>query len=255
MPGVSLEAIKDLREQTSAGVMDCKNALEEADGDMAKAVELLRQKGLSIAAKKSSRDTLEGVVDCYIHAGSRVGAIVELNCETDFVARTPEFKELAHNLAMQVAAMSPRYVDGEAAPEDESAGAEGMLLMEQDFIKDPSLTIRGRGERRDGRAWARTSASGVSRGSRWARTLLQANSPSLSAPLASLPTLLRSMAPTACPGTGSGCSWERAIPAYSGRSARRAVRAGVWVRSAGARRSACSRCRWPYRASSARKLP
>ena len=87
MPGVSLDAIKDLREQTSAGVMDCKNALEEAGGDMAKAVELLRQKGLSIAAKKSSRDTLEGVVDCYIHAGSRV-AIVELNCETDFVART-----------------------------------------------------------------------------------------------------------------------------------------------------------------------
>ena len=139
MPGVSLDAIKDLREQTSAGVMDCKNALEEAGGDMAKAVELLRQKGLSIAAKKSSRDTLEGVVDCYIHAGSRV---VELNCETDFVARTPEFKELAHNLAMQVAAMSPRYVDGEAAPEDETAGAGDMLLMEQDFIKDPSLTIR-----------------------------------------------------------------------------------------------------------------
>ena len=142
MPGVSLDAIKDLREQTSAGVMDCKNALEEAGGDMAKAVELLRQKGLSIAAKKSSRDTLEGVVDCYIHAGSRVGAIVELNCETDFVARTPEFKELAHNLAMQVAAMSPLYVDGEAAPEDETAGAGDMLLMEQDFIKDPSLTIR-----------------------------------------------------------------------------------------------------------------
>ena len=142
MPGVSLEAIKDLREQTSAGVMDCKNALEEAGGDMAKAVELLRQKGLSIAAKKSSRDTLEGVVDSYIHAGSRVGAIVELNCETDFVARTPEFKELAHNLAMQVAAMSPRYVDGEAAPEDDTSGADGQLLMEQAFIKDPSQTIR-----------------------------------------------------------------------------------------------------------------
>ena len=142
MPGVSLEAIKDLREQTSAGVMDCKNALEEAEGDMAKAMELLRQKGLSIAAKKSSRDTLEGVVECYIHTGSRVGAIVEVNCETDFVARTPEFKELAHNLAMQVAAMSPRYVDGEAPAEDEADGGEGLLLMGQAFIKDPSCTIR-----------------------------------------------------------------------------------------------------------------
>ncbi len=142
MPGVSLEAIKDLREQTSAGVMDCKNALEEADGDMAKAVELLRQKGLSIAAKKSSRETQEGVVDCYVHAGSRVGAMVELNCETDFVARTPEFKELAHDLAMQIAAMSPRYVDSEAAPDDEASGADGLTLMEQAFIKDPSRTIR-----------------------------------------------------------------------------------------------------------------
>ena len=142
MPGVSLEAIKDLREQTSAGVMDCKNALEEAGGDTAKAVELLRQKGLSIAAKKSSRDTLEGVVESYIHTGNRVGAIVEVNCETDFVARTPEFKELAHNLAMQVAAMSPRYVDGEVPAEDESDGGEGLLLMEQAFIKDPSCTIR-----------------------------------------------------------------------------------------------------------------
>jgi elongation factor Ts len=142
MPGVSLEAIKDLREQTSAGVMDCKNALEEAGGDTAKAVELLRQKGLSIAAKKSSRDTLEGVVESYIHTGNRVGAIVEVNCETDFVARTPEFKELAHNLAMQVAAMSPRYVDGEVPAEDEADGGEGLLLMEQAFIKDPSCTIR-----------------------------------------------------------------------------------------------------------------
>ena len=142
MPGASLEAIKELREQTSAGVMDCKNALEESGGDMGKAVEILRQKGLSTAAKKSSRTTQEGVVDCYVHAGSRVGAMVELNCETDFVARTPEFKELAHNLAMQVAAMSPRYVDGEAAPDDEAAGGDDTLLMEQAFIKDPSRTIR-----------------------------------------------------------------------------------------------------------------
>ena len=142
MAGVSLEAIKNLREQTSAGVMDCKNALEEADGDIAKAVELLRQKGLSTAAKKASRETLEGVVDCYIHTGSRVGAIVEVNCETDFVARTPEFKELVHNLAMQVAAMAPRYVDDSAVPEEDTVNPEEALLMEQAFIKDPSLTIR-----------------------------------------------------------------------------------------------------------------
>ena len=142
MAGVSLEAIKDLREQTSAGVMDCKNALEEADGDIAKAVELLRQKGLSTAAKKASRETLEGVVDCYIHTGSRVGAIVEVNCETDFVARTPEFKELVHNLAMQVAAMAPRYVDDAAVPDEDTGDPEEALLMEQAFIKDPSRTIR-----------------------------------------------------------------------------------------------------------------
>ena len=142
MAGVSLEAIKDLREQTSAGVMDCKNALEEADGDIAKAVELLRRKGLSTAAKKASRETLEGVVDCYIHTGSRVGAIVEVNCETDFVARTPEFKELVHNLAMQVAAMAPRYVDDAAVPDENTVDPEEALLMEQAFIKDPSRTIR-----------------------------------------------------------------------------------------------------------------
>ena len=142
MAGVSLEAIKDLREQTSAGVMDCKNALEEADGDIAKAVELLRQKGLSTAAKKASRETLEGVVDCYIHTGSRVGAIVEVNCETDFVARTPEFKELVHNLAMQVAAMAPRYVDDAAVPDEDTVNPEEAVLMEQAFIKDPSMTIR-----------------------------------------------------------------------------------------------------------------
>ncbi len=142
MAGVSLESIKDLREQTSAGVMDCKNALEEADGDIAKAVELLRRKGLSTAAKKASRETLEGVVDCYIHTGSRVGAIVEVNCETDFVARTPEFKELVHNLAMQVAAMAPRYVDDSAVPDEDTADPEEALLMEQAFIKDPSKTIR-----------------------------------------------------------------------------------------------------------------
>ena len=142
MAEVSLEAIKSLREQTSAGVMDCKNALQEAGGDLVKAVELLRQRGLTIAAKKSSRDTPEGVVDCYIHTGNRVGAIVEVNCETDFVARTAEFKELVHNLAMQVAAMKPLYLDNEAIPEGDTVNPEVACLMEQPFIKDPSKTIR-----------------------------------------------------------------------------------------------------------------
>ena len=142
MAEVSLEAIKSLREQTSAGVMDCKNALQEAGGDLVKAAELLRQKGLTIAAKKSSRETLEGVVDCYIHTGNRVGAIVEVNCETDFVARTPEFKELVHNLAMQVAAMAPRYVDNESVPAGDTVNPEEACLMEQAFIRDPAQTIR-----------------------------------------------------------------------------------------------------------------
>jgi elongation factor Ts len=142
MVEVSLEAIIGLREQTSAGIMDCKNALQAAGGDVAKAVELLRQRGLTIAAKKSDRDTLDGVVDCYIHAGNRIGAIVEVNCETDFVARTPEFKELVHNLAMQVAAMAPRYLDNEAVPEGDAVNSEEACLMEQPFIKDPSQTIR-----------------------------------------------------------------------------------------------------------------
>ena len=142
MAEVSLEAIKSLREQTSAGVMDCKSALQEADGDIVKAVELLRQRGLSIAAKKSSRETPEGVVDCYIHMGNRVGAIVEVNCETDFVARTLEFRELVHNLAMQVAAMAPLYLDNEAVPDEDTVNPEEACLMEQPFIKDPARTIR-----------------------------------------------------------------------------------------------------------------
>jgi elongation factor Ts len=142
MAEVSLEAIKRLREQTSAGIMDCKHALEESGGDIVRAAELLRQKGLLLAGKKSTRETLEGVVDCYIHTGSRVGAMVEVSCETDFVARTAEFKELVHNLAMQVAAMAPRYVDNGAVPAEDTVNPEEACLMEQSFIKDPARTIR-----------------------------------------------------------------------------------------------------------------
>ncbi len=139
---VTTESIKTLREQTGAGVMDCKRALEDANGNLEQAVEALRQKGIATAAKKSSRDANEGVVETYIHSGGRIGAMVELNCETDFVARLPEFRELAHNLAMQIAAMSPRYISRDETSESaDSAEYEGMILLEQPFIKDDSNTI------------------------------------------------------------------------------------------------------------------
>lgn len=137
-----VDAIKELRTQTGAGIMDCKRALEEVDGDVTKAYELLRERGVALANKKSTRDTNEGVIDSYIHAGSKVGAIIELSCETDFVARTPEFKELAHDLAMQIAAMSPTYIDAQDIPEGSTASAQELCLLEQTFIKDPSKTIR-----------------------------------------------------------------------------------------------------------------
>ena len=114
---VSVEAIKELRERTSAGIMDCKRALQESKGDLARAEEILREQGIASAARKASRATNQGVVESYIHSGGRIGAIVEVNCETDFVARTPDFKDLAHDLAMQVAAMSPLYVDDSEIPE------------------------------------------------------------------------------------------------------------------------------------------
>ncbi len=139
---VSVDDIKALREQTGAGVMHSKRALEEAGGNLEKAAEILREQGMASAAKKSGRATNEGLVEAYIHSGGRVGAIVEVNCETDFVARTPEFKALAHDVAMQVAAMSPRYLDGEELPEDERADAEDETLLRQAFIRDPSRTIQ-----------------------------------------------------------------------------------------------------------------
>ena len=142
MADISVEAITALREETSAGIMDCKNALAESNGDLQKAAEILREKGLLTASKKSSRETSEGIIDCYIHTGGRVAAVVELNCETDFVARTTEFKDLAHNLAMQVAAMAPTYLDSESVPTSENVNPEESCLMEQSFIRDPSTTIR-----------------------------------------------------------------------------------------------------------------
>jgi len=112
------EDVKRLREQTGAGIMDCKRALEQSDGDYEKAVLWLREKGLSTAAKKAGREAREGIVTSYIHHGSRLGVLLELNCETDFVARTEDFQQLARDIAMQVAGMAPQYVSREDVPAD-----------------------------------------------------------------------------------------------------------------------------------------
>lgn len=133
--------VKQLRDKTGAGVMDAKKALEAASGNMSKAEKALAEKGLASAAKKFGRQTSEGVIASYVHAGSRIGSMVELNCETDFVARTPEFQDLARNLAMQVAAMSPRYVDRAQVPADSAPVKEEELLLEQAYIREPSKKI------------------------------------------------------------------------------------------------------------------
>jgi len=138
----TLDQIKEFRELTGAGIMDCKKALAQANGNIAKAQEILKAKGVATAAKKASRDAKDGLVDCYIHSGGRVGAIVEINCETDFVARTEQFKQLAHDIAMQVAAMSPLYIDKALIPEGDTAKPQEVALLQQTFIKDSSKTVQ-----------------------------------------------------------------------------------------------------------------
>jgi len=113
---ISAEKVKQLRDQTGAGMMDCKAALQESGGDFEKAVEYLRKKGVSTALKKAGRTASEGVITSYIHPGSRVGVLVEVNCETDFVARTKEFQDFAHEIAVQIAAMDPKYRTREEIP-------------------------------------------------------------------------------------------------------------------------------------------
>jgi len=172
MAVVSSELVKKLREKTGAGMMDCKRALEESSGDIEQAIDYLRKKGAAVAAKRADRVANQGVVESYIHAGGRIGAMVELNCETDFVAKTPEFKQLAHDIAMQIAAMNPQYISKEDVGKDTvekelviyktQAVNEGkpaqiaekiaqgrlekffqeMCLLEQSFIKDSGKTIR-----------------------------------------------------------------------------------------------------------------
>jgi len=172
MAEVSLELVKQLRERTAAGFMDCKKALEEAKGDIEKAIDILRKKGLAIAAKRAAKEASEGVVTAYIHSNKKIGVLVEVNCETDFVARTSEFQEFAHNLAMQIAATNPVAISRDQVPSEilerekkiyeeqlKEAGKpesiipkilEGKLekfykenvLLEQPFIKNPELTIQ-----------------------------------------------------------------------------------------------------------------
>ena len=169
MAEISAKTVKELREKTGAGMMDCKQALAESGGDMEKAVDVLRKKGLAAAQKKSSRVTKEGAIDSYIHAGGRIGVLVEVGVETDFVARSEPFKEFTHDLAMQVAASNPLWVRREEVPaevierekdiyREQARGKpdnvvekmlEGKLnkffqevcLMEQPFVKDPDRSV------------------------------------------------------------------------------------------------------------------
>ncbi|HYH93183.1 MAG TPA: translation elongation factor Ts [Candidatus Saccharimonadales bacterium] len=141
MADISAELVKELRERTGAGFMDCKKALTEADGDLDKAIALLREKGLAAAAKKSGRDAREGLVSSYIHTGGRVGVLIEVNCETDFVARTDEFQKLVKDLAIQVAGLAPLYVDQERIPADVIEAKKAELLQDESVQKKPE-TIR-----------------------------------------------------------------------------------------------------------------
>lgn len=141
MAAISADLVKELRERTGAGVMECKRALEEAGGNLDRAMAVLQERGIAMAEKKSHRETSQGMVECYIHAGGRLGALVEVNCETDFVARTDDFKKLARDLAMQVVASSPAFVSEDDLPEGAEGEPKELCLMLQPFIKDESRTV------------------------------------------------------------------------------------------------------------------
>jgi len=139
MADISAEQVKELRERTGAGFMDCKRALTEADGDLDKAVMLLREQGLAAAAKKAGREAREGLVASYIHTGGRVGVLIEVNCETDFVARTDEFQKLVRDLAVQVAGLAPLYVDQERIPAADLDAKKAELLADESTRKKPEI--------------------------------------------------------------------------------------------------------------------
>ena len=143
MATITADAVKELRERTGAGMMDCKNALVEANGDVEAAVILLRERGLAAAAKKAGRDAREGTVSSYIHTGGRVGVLIEVNCETDFVARTEEFQKLVRDLAMQVAGLAPLYVEIDRIPA-EALEAKKAELAESDAAQGKPAEIRER---------------------------------------------------------------------------------------------------------------
>ncbi len=145
----TVDEIKELREQTSCGVIECKNALDEAQGDFSKAKEILKKRGLELAAKKGSRSASEGRIETYIHPGSKVGVMLEVNCETDFVANNEQFVALCKDIAMHIAAVNPQYVKREDVPEevlseqkDPEAYIKEACLLEQPFVKDSSKTIQ-----------------------------------------------------------------------------------------------------------------
>jgi elongation factor Ts len=137
---VTTEQIRRLREETGAGIMDCRRALEEAEGNHDRAREVLRERGVMQVAKKAGREARQGLVESYIHAGGRIGAIVEVNCETDFVARTEKFRTLAREIAMQIAAMNPPSIEN--AGGDSTVEESAPPLLDQPWIRDSSKTIR-----------------------------------------------------------------------------------------------------------------
>ncbi|OGO56554.1 MAG: translation elongation factor Ts [Chloroflexi bacterium RBG_16_72_14] len=138
---ITAAAVKELREQTGAGMMDCKRALEETGGDVERAVALLRERGIASAARKAGREVREGLVGSYIHTGGRVGVLIEVNCETDFVARTDDFQKLVRDLAMQVAGLDPRYVDVEHIPAD-VLEAKTAALLADDTVRSKPEAVR-----------------------------------------------------------------------------------------------------------------
>ncbi len=142
MMAVSAETVKKLRDLTGAGMLDCKKALEKTGGELDKAKEILRKRGIAIAEKKAAQETRQGLVEAYIHPDGRLGALVELNCQTDFVARTDGFRALAHELAMQVAATDPQHIAPDELPAGSDGNPEELCLLAQPFVRDPSRTIQ-----------------------------------------------------------------------------------------------------------------
>jgi elongation factor Ts len=140
---VTTDDIRRLREDTGAGIMECKRALEEGQGDFDRARKILKEQGALIAEKKAGRTASQGLIEAYIHGGGRIGVLVEVNCETDFVARSDDFRQLARDLAMQIAAMNPKCIGSEEETDGAELDAEEILLS-QNFIRDPSITIQDR---------------------------------------------------------------------------------------------------------------